>query len=106
MPSLPPSLSPAPSTPGKMGMPGRPRNKPAIMDPPGAKIEAVPGRFPSPTVDHATVNPKFDDDVARLTFAIHQSLPEAVRRAIRDNWEKCVVGSDNHVAFLVSRPRI
>ncbi|EJT76039.1 hypothetical protein GGTG_05963 [Gaeumannomyces tritici R3-111a-1] len=106
MPSLPPSLPPsapsAPSTPGKMGLPGRPRNKPTIMDPPGAKMDGLPGRFPSPTVDHATLNPKFDDDLARLTFAMHQSLPQAVRRAVRDNWEKCLIGSESHVAFLLN----
>jgi hypothetical protein len=62
----------------------------------------APQRFPSPTRDHATINPKFVDDCTRMTYAIQQSLPEAVRRIVRDHWEKCLLGSEFHQAFIVS----
>lgn len=75
------------------------------MDPPGNKISNPTmrgGGYPSPTMDHATINPKFVDDVARITYAIQQSLGDAVRRAIRDNWEKCLLGTDFHQAFVLN----
>lgn len=37
-----------------------------------------------------------------LAETIRQSAPETVRQAIRDHWEKALVGSQFHVAFLVS----
>ncbi|KAL2267065.1 hypothetical protein VTJ83DRAFT_4342 [Remersonia thermophila] len=84
-------------------------NKPVIMDPPAARRAGqpqrpatVPGGFPSPMRDHASSNPKFVDDTARIRFAIQQSLPEAVRRIIRDNWEKCLLGSEFHQAFILN----
>jgi len=58
--------------------------------------------FPSPTIDHAKSKPRFQDDVKRVSYNIQESLPESVRRAIRDNWEKCLLGSDFHQAFVVS----
>lgn len=83
------------------------------MDPPAARKQAQTQQrqgtdsvgFPSPTVDYATVNPKFVDDCTRMNFAIQQSLPEAVRRIVRDHWEKCLLGSEFHQAFIVS-PRL
>jgi hypothetical protein len=59
--------------------------------------------FPSPTLNHANVNPKFTEDRLRLTFAIQQALPQAVRQSIRDNWEKCSLNSIFHETFLVGR---
>lgn len=58
--------------------------------------------FPSPGRDKAHMNPKFIDDRTRITFGIQQSLPEAVRRSVRDNWEKCLLGSDFHQAFVLN----
>jgi hypothetical protein len=86
-------------------------SKPIIMDPPASRKPAgqTPQQqrgamgFPSPTQDHATINPKFVDDCTRMNFAIQQSLPEAVRRIVRDHWEKCLLGSEFHQAFVVSR---
>ncbi|KAK4187117.1 hypothetical protein QBC35DRAFT_358957, partial [Podospora australis] len=85
-------------------------DRPVIMDPPSRRASsqaASPARatssgFPSPTLDHARVNPKFVDDCTRMTYAIQQSLPEAVRRIVRDHWEKCLLGSEFHQAFIVS----
>jgi len=77
--------------------------KPLIMDPPEARPAAnSPQSFPSPNVEHASRNPKFANDVSRMTHGIQQSLAEAVRRAVRDNFEKCLLGTDFHQAFLVS----
>lgn len=47
-------------------------------------------------------NPKLNEDRTRITYGIRQSIPEAVRRSVRDNWEKCLLGSDFHQAFIVS----
>jgi hypothetical protein len=85
-------------------------SKPIIMDPPASrKPSQAPQQqhgamgFPSPTQDHAAINSKFVDDCTRMNFAIQQSLPEAVRRIVRDHWEKCLLGSEFHQAFVVSR---
>jgi hypothetical protein len=58
--------------------------------------------FPSPGRDHLHTDQKFLDDKTRITFGMHQAIPEAVRRSVRDNWEKCLLGSDFHQAFVVS----
>ncbi|KAL2133322.1 hypothetical protein VTI74DRAFT_2552 [Chaetomium olivicolor] len=78
------------------------------MDPPAVRKAATQqaqrsaSGFPSPTQDHASINPKFVDDCTRMNFAIQQSLPEAVRRIVRDHWEKCLLGSEFHQAFLLN----
>ncbi|CAP71528.1 uncharacterized protein PODANS_6_1140 [Podospora anserina S mat+] len=81
-------------------------DRPVIMDPPARRTSHMPaqtsGGFPSPTLDHASANPKFVDDCTRMTYAIQQSLPEAVRRIVRDHWEKCLLGTEFHQAFIVS----
>ncbi|KAF3062261.1 hypothetical protein GL218_03272 [Daldinia childiae] len=64
-------------------------------------ISAAQG-FPSPRREHHLENPKFADDLSRLTHAMKQSVPAAVRRVIRDNWEKCLLGSEFHHAFLLN----
>lgn len=48
------------------------------------------------------MNPKYLDDFSRLTHAMQQSVPSAVRNVIRDNWEKCLLGSEFHHAFLLN----
>lgn len=81
-------------------------SKPPIMDPPRRASQTAappPAGFPSPLQDYARTNSKFVDDCTRLTFAVQQSLPESVRRIIRDNWQKCLLGSEFHQAFIVSR---
>ncbi|KAK0641650.1 hypothetical protein B0T16DRAFT_393901 [Cercophora newfieldiana] len=83
-------------------------NKPIIMDPPGHRAaQAQPGSprtagFASPSPDYARINPKFNDDCQRMVFAVQQSLPESVRRVIRDNWEKCLLGTEFHQAFILN----
>lgn len=86
-------------------------SRPLIVDPPrkrsslGLTVAMPPvhsASFPSPTKDYPSAFPKFVDDLSRNTLAIKQSVPEAVRQAVRDNWEKCLLGSEFHQAFVVS----
>ncbi|KAI1083141.1 hypothetical protein F5B20DRAFT_528719 [Whalleya microplaca] len=69
------------------------------------RLSITPSRvkgFPSPKQEGLVETPKFNDDLSRLTHAIQQGVPGAVRRAVRDNWEKCMLGSDFHHAFLLN----
>ncbi|KAI1356769.1 hypothetical protein F5Y01DRAFT_3435 [Xylaria sp. FL0043] len=59
-------------------------------------------RFPSPDRDHAFHMPPFNRDLTILADAVQQACPEAVRRIVRDKWEKCVMGSEFHHAFLLN----
>ncbi|KAI2471201.1 hypothetical protein F4781DRAFT_387664 [Annulohypoxylon bovei var. microspora] len=85
-------------------------HKVSIVDPPGAysrsqnSPQSNPNSqgFPSPKREHHLENPKFVDDLSRLTHAMQQSVSSAVRRAIRDNWQKCLLGSEFHHAFLLN----
>ncbi|KAH6648533.1 hypothetical protein BKA67DRAFT_367030 [Truncatella angustata] len=56
----------------------------------------------SPTCDHHRVLPKFTEDNSRLTHAVQQSVPEAVRRVVRDNWQKTLLGTEFHQAFVMN----
>lgn len=85
--------------------------RPLIVDPPRrisippTSIQPQPqtsGGFPSPGRDYGAENRKYNDDLSRITLSFQQSIPEAVRRAVRDNWEKCLLGSEFHQAFVVS----
>lgn len=73
---------------------------PAPSTPSLASVRTV--SFPSPGREHIHADPKFLDDKTRITFGIHQAVPEAVRRSVRDNWEKCLLGSDFHQAFVLN----
>ena len=58
--------------------------------------------LPSPGPDHSIANPKFRDDYFRIFFAIQQGLPESARAAIRENWQKVLLGSAFNQGFIVS----
>ncbi|KAI0553528.1 hypothetical protein F4679DRAFT_529409 [Xylaria curta] len=62
----------------------------------------VPKRFPSPEVDHESQIPRFTRDLSLLADTVQQSSPEAVRRLVRDKWEKCILGSEFHHAFIIN----
>ncbi|KAI0879383.1 hypothetical protein GGS24DRAFT_495858 [Hypoxylon argillaceum] len=62
----------------------------------------VPKRIPSPELDHDVRIPRFNRDLSLLADSVQQSCPEAVRRVIRDKWEKCIMGSEFHHAFLLN----
>lgn len=83
------------------------RKLPIAPTPPPAPAMASPAPlpsvgFPSPGRDRIHADPKFLDDKTRITYGIQQAVPEAVRRSVRDNWEKCLLGSEFHQAFVVS----
>lgn len=88
--------------------------RPMIVDPPGSQKAVNPPvrsrTFMSPGPE-GTQHPQYQsskcqDDINRLTHAVQQSLPEAVRSVVRDTWEKCLLGTDFHQAFVVGHPRI
>ncbi|KAH8894128.1 hypothetical protein GQ53DRAFT_89744 [Thozetella sp. PMI_491] len=106
-PPPPPPPAPAQQFPYQKPPPylGQSPSKPIIMDPPSVRNRPPPTNgpaagFASPTRDYARESTKFVDDCTRLNFAVQQSVPEAVRRILRDNWEKCLLGSDFHQAFI------
>jgi hypothetical protein len=73
-------------------------------EPPPANIQgdSRPGRFSSPSARHREAIPMYVEDVARLDFSLKQARPEVTREAVRNNWDKCLVGTDYHLAFAVS----
>lgn len=77
-----------------------------IVEPPGSAMRRTsngqaPLSFGSPQQDHQHI-PKFHEDLSRLTHAIQQSVSEAVRQVVRDNWQKSLLGTEFHQAFCVS----
>ncbi|KAL7629237.1 hypothetical protein AAE478_000757 [Parahypoxylon ruwenzoriense] len=75
---------------------------PAVTSSQSRNYAHPPQGFPSPRREHHLENPKYIDDLSRLTHAIQQSVPAAVRRVVRDNWEKSLLGSEFHHAFLLN----
>lgn len=81
--------------------------KVAIVDPPrqggrrSSGGSSPPTSFASPGREHHR-DTKFGEDFSRLTHGVHQSVPAAVRRVVRDNWEKALLGTEFHQAFIVS----
>ncbi|KAK6193425.1 bifunctional uridylate/adenylate kinase [Pestalotiopsis sp. IQ-011] len=90
-------------------MPSTHNGKIAIVEPP-AQAPNISHRssgsassgFPSPIREHQPIKPKFHEDQSRLTNAVQQAVPEAVRRVVRDNWEKALLGTDFHSAFVLN----
>ncbi|CAK7218564.1 hypothetical protein SEUCBS140593_003589 [Sporothrix eucalyptigena] len=76
--------------------PPPPRREPPIVDPRGGIEHPSPGR------NYHQENPKVWDDYMRLTFAIEQCLSDSVRCAVRQNWEKCLLGTSFHQGFLLN----
>ncbi|KAK9775793.1 hypothetical protein SCAR479_07609 [Seiridium cardinale] len=76
-----------------------------IVEPPGQggrRSNAPAPAFASPTRDSQSAAPKINEDISRLTHAIQQSIPEAVRHVIRDNWQKALLGTEFHQAFVMN----
>jgi DNA-binding MltR family transcriptional regulator len=42
------------------------------------------------------------DEYHELSNLIKSSKPEIVRQVVRDHWQRCLIGSDFHVGFIVS----
>ncbi|KAL0936082.1 uncharacterized protein CTRU02_208297 [Colletotrichum truncatum] len=45
---------------------------------------------------------RFADDYTKVCALINESDPDAIRRAIRDNFEKCLLGSQYHMIFMLT----
>jgi hypothetical protein len=78
-----------------------------IGEPPSKKAAppSNPG-FRSPDILNGTQSQelaaRFNDDVNRLARDMMTALPEAIRRVVRDNWQRTLLGTDFHQAFVVS----
>lgn len=42
------------------------------------------------------------DEYLDLSNLIKKSKPETVRQVVRDHWQRCIIGSDFHIGFIVS----
>ncbi|KAI0974455.1 hypothetical protein F4678DRAFT_422744 [Xylaria arbuscula] len=103
--SRPPSTLPSPSPAQTQPSPQQTQPQLQAAGPPRhdpQEAHAALRRFPSPDFDHAFRTPYFNRDMSLLADAVQQSCPEAVRRVVRDKWEKCVMGSEFHHAFLLN----
>jgi hypothetical protein len=98
-PVPPPNTSPA--TPASLASTPPPAQATQIRRP-HQEANGVMIRFASPDNDHQAQVPRFKRDLSLVADAVQQSCPEAVRRIIRDKWEKCITGSEFHHAFIVS----
>jgi len=74
----------------------QPPRDPQEPTPPAPK---APG-FKSPKTSDASLeaSPAYKE----LSDVIKRTAPEVVRQVVRDSWDKCLLGSEYHLAFLVS----
>ncbi|KAI1827992.1 hypothetical protein F4861DRAFT_490192 [Xylaria intraflava] len=66
------------------------------------ETSGMPKRFPSPGADYDTEVAGFNRDSSLVADAIQQAGPEAVRKTLRDKWQKCLMGSEFHHAFITN----
>jgi hypothetical protein len=74
-----------------------------ISEPPSKRATAPGPGFRSPDGhgEHNNHESGFDDEVNRLTSAMTATSPAAVRRVVRDSWQRTLLGTDFHQAFIV-----
>lgn len=98
------SHSPAPIAPGTKMPPSRlgSGSAPATALQQQPTSSDVGPSFPSPGREQGKQDLQFADECARITSAIRQAQPEAVRFSIRDDWEKTLLGSAFHQAFVLN----
>lgn len=101
-PGTPNHVLPSRSGPNPQGWTHADPRTQMISSTPAGTASRTSAGFPSPKREATQTNSKFLDDCAKLNFGIQQSLPEAIRRSVRDNWEACLIGSPFHQAFIVS----
>ncbi|KAI6785620.1 uncharacterized protein J7T54_005954 [Emericellopsis cladophorae] len=53
--------------------------------------------LPKPRTDQATAN-----EFADTSNAIKRAKPSVVRHVVRDNWDRCLMGSEYHTAFMLN----
>ncbi|KAI1345257.1 hypothetical protein F5Y15DRAFT_365384 [Xylariaceae sp. FL0016] len=83
--------------------PPQPSQSPTIGTKPKdhRQTESITPTLPSPKQKHASM-PEFDDDFAKLSHLVSHVGPPAVRKVVRDHWEKTLLGSEFHHAFLLN----
>lgn len=102
----PPQLSPMQSAIGGR-LPTTYNGRIAIVEPPGQGEQRSsnganpPAFFASPGREYDRET-KYNEDLSRLTHSVHQAVPAAVRLVVRNNWEKALLGTEFHQAFIVS----
>ncbi|UQC79333.1 uncharacterized protein CLUP02_04812 [Colletotrichum lupini] len=106
-PAFPPPSQPAAApkqTPVPFPVPGAAANgvKPPVVPVVTSDIQQETQPASAQHTGKVDKNKRFQDDYARLSAAIQESDPDAVRRAIRDNHPKCLLGSHYHLAFLMN----
>jgi hypothetical protein len=72
--------------------------------PQGYNARVSVAHFCSPVLTTAGIAPtdlKATKEYSDLSTAIGQASPEILRQVLRDNWEKCLMGSDYHLSFIV-----
>ncbi|CCF47833.1 hypothetical protein CH063_16057, partial [Colletotrichum higginsianum] len=89
-------------TPVPVPVPGHRHTAPPLVtsDVPQAATPAPPP--PANGQDQDQDTKLFTDDYAKLCAAIKDCDTKALQRAVRDNYEKCLVGSEYHSAFLMN----
>jgi hypothetical protein len=60
-----------------------------------------PARSPSPVAEEESRDPKFIEEVNRLSEVLNSISPAAARTAIRQNWRKSLVGSSRDESFFL-----
>lgn len=101
-----PHTAPQPPASGpqnNLPAPTRPTSSPlsAANGPPSGSITQNDNRSPT-GVQSDTKSVEHSPEYLALIDVIKKSSPGVVRQAIRDQWHKCLMGSEFHTAFLVS----
>ncbi|KAF4815762.1 hypothetical protein CGCSCA5_v007065 [Colletotrichum siamense] len=115
-PSAPTPSPPAPKqTPVPVPVPGQPavNGTPAAAGEPPKISSDVPkpaqgsaspalSNGQTPSSEEIAKSQKFSEDYTKLCTLIAECDEDAVRRAVRDNFEKCLLGSHYHMAFIMN----
>uniref|UniRef100_L2FDQ0 Uncharacterized protein n=1 Tax=Colletotrichum fructicola (strain Nara gc5) TaxID=1213859 RepID=L2FDQ0_COLFN len=115
-PSAPTPPPPAPKqTPVPVPVPGQPavNGTPVAAGEPPKISSDVPKPVPAsaspalsngqtPSSEEIAKSQKFSEDYTKLCTLIAECDEDAVRRAVRDNFEKCLLGSHYHMAFIMN----
>ncbi|KAH6676913.1 hypothetical protein F5X68DRAFT_193552 [Plectosphaerella plurivora] len=88
--SAPATLPVEDATLGTEALPPPPPVVPSSASPPVANAK------------HVTNAAAFNDEYAQLSALLRRSSAGAVRRVVRDNWEKCLLGTEFHTTFVTN----
>jgi hypothetical protein len=86
---------------GKLFIDEPPSKRAAAAAAAAAAAGALQSGFQSPIPQYGGETAHFHEDVRRINYEMHMTAPGVVRRVVRDNWQKTLLGSDFHQAFIV-----